>query len=132
VESIRMIADGMGWTITRIEEQLDPVVSKKQVVTPYLTVEKGQVAGIHHHAYGYDGEELLITLDLKMFVGAENPRDEVVAESDPPMNLLVKGGIFGDTATVATLINNIPLVMESAPGLKTAKDIPLLRAFGTR
>ena len=67
-----------------------------------------------------------------MFVGAENPRDEVVAESDPPMNLLVKGGIFGDTATVATLINNIPLVMESAPGLKTAKDIPLLRAFGTR
>jgi len=44
----------------------------------------------------------------------------------------VKGGIFGDTATVATLINNIPLVVEASPGLKTAKDVPLPRAFGTR
>jgi len=132
VESIRMIADGMGWSIDRVEEQLDPVVSDRVVETPFLTVQKGQVAGIHHHAYGYDGDELLITLDLKMFVGALNPRDEVVADSNPPMNLLVKGGIFGDTATVATLINNIPLVVEASPGLKTAKDIPLPRAFGTR
>ena len=132
VESIRMIADGMGWSIYRVEEQLDPVVSDRVVETPFLTVQKGQVAGIHHHAYGYDGDELLITLDLKMFVGALNPRDEVVADSNPPMNLLVKGGIFGDTATVATLINNIPLVVEASPGLKTAKDVPLPRAFGTR
>ena len=132
VESIRMIEDGMGWSIDRVEEQLDPVVSDRVVETPFLTVQKGQVAGIHHHAYGYDGDELLITLDLKMFVGALNPRDEVVADSNPPMNLLVKGGIFGDTATVATLINNIPLVVEASPGLKTAKDVPLPRAFGTR
>ena len=132
VESIRLIADGMGWSIDRIEEILEPVISPKQVVTPYLTVEKGQVAGIHHHAYGYDGNEKLISLDLKMFVGAENPRDEVVAESDPPMNVLVRGGIFGDTATVATLVNSIPLVFDAPAGLKTVKDIPLLRAFGTR
>lgn len=132
VESIRMIADGMGWSITKIVEQLDPVISPKRVETPFLVVEKGQVAGIHHYAHGYDGDELIITLDLKMFVGAENPRDEVIAESDPPMNLLVKGGIFGDTATVATLINSIPLVMKANPGLKTAIDIALPRAFGTR
>jgi len=132
VESIRLIADGMGWKIDRLEEQLDPVLSDRQVVTPFLTVEKGQVAGIHHHAYGYDGDDLLVTLDLKMFVGALNPRDEVIAESDPPMNLLVRGGIFGDTATVATLVNSIPLVVHAAPGLKTVKDVPLLRAFGTR
>ena len=132
VESIRMVADGLGWNIDRIEEHLDPVVSGKQVKTPFLTVEKGQVAGIHHHAYGYDGDELLLTLDLKMFVGAENPRDEVVVDGDPPMHLVAHGGIFGDTATVATLVNGIPLVVDAAPGLKTVKDVPLLRAFGTR
>ena len=132
VESIRMVADGLGWNIDRIEEHLDPVVSGKQVETPFLTVEKGQVAGIHHHAYGYDGDELLLTLDLKMFVGAENPRDEVVVDGDPPMHLVAHGGIFGDTATVATLVNGIPLVVDAAPGLKTVKDVPLLRAFGTR
>ena len=132
VESVRMVADGLGWNLTSIDEHLEPVVSKKKVITPFLTVEEGQVAGIHHHAYGYDGEELLLTLDLKMFVGAENPRDEVVVDGDPPMHLVAKGGIFGDTATVATLINGIPLVIDAGPGLKTVKDVPLLRAFGTR
>jgi len=132
VESVRMVAAGLGWTIDRIEEHLDPVISKKEVVTPYLTVKKGDVAGIHHHAYGYDGDELLLTLDLKMFVGAEDPRDAVRVDGDPPMDLVVRGGIFGDTATVATLVNGIPQVFDAEPGLKTVKDVPLVRAFGTR
>jgi hypothetical protein len=132
VESIRMVADGLGWNIDRIVEHLDPVISSKEVVTPYLTVKKGSVAGIHHHAYGYDGDTLLLTLDLKMFVGAEDPRDAVKVDGDPPMDLVVKGGIFGDTATVATLINGIPQAFFAEPGLKTVKDVPLVRAFGTR
>ena len=132
VESIRMVADGLGWNIDRIEEHLDPVISNKEVVTPYLTVKQGSVAGIHHHAYGYDGDELLLTLDLKMFVGAEDPRDAVKVDGDPPMDLVVRGGIFGDTATVATLINGIPQTFDAAPGLKTVKDVPLVRAYGTR
>lgn len=132
VESIRMVADGLGWNIDRIEEHLDPVISPKEVVTPYLTVKKGSVAGIHHHAYGYDGDTLLLTLDLKMFVGAEDPRDAVKVDGDPPMDLVVKGGIFGDTATVATLVNGIPQAFFAEPGLKTVKDVPLVRAFGTR
>jgi len=132
VESVRMVASGLGWNIDRIEEHLDPVISDKEVVTPFLTVHEGDVAGIHHHAYGYDGDELLLTLDLKMFVGAEDPRDAVKVDGDPPMDLVVRGGIFGDTATVATLINGIPQVFDAAPGLKTVKDVPLVRAFGTR
>jgi len=132
VESIHILASGLGWNIDRIEEHLDPVISKKQVVTPYLTVEEGMVAGIHHHAYGYDGNELLLTLDLKMFVGAEDPRDAVKVDGDPPMDMIVRGGIFGDTATVATLVNGIPQTFDAQPGLQTVKDVPLVRAFGTR
>lgn len=132
VESIRLIAEGLDWNIDRIEEHLDPVISPKEVVTPYLTVKEGSVAGIHHHAYGYDGDELLLTLDLKMFVGAEDPRDAVKVDGNPPMDLVVRGGIFGDTATVATLINGIPQSFHAQPGLQTVKDVPLVRAFGTR
>ncbi|MDA0684378.1 MAG: dihydrodipicolinate reductase [Bacteroidetes bacterium] len=132
VESIRLIADGLDWSIDRIEEHLDPVISPREVITPFLTVKEGSVAGIHHHAYAYDGEELLLTLDLKMFVGAEDPRDAVKVDGDPPMDLVVRGGIFGDTATVATLINGIPQTFHAQPGLQTVKDVPLVRAFGTR
>ncbi|NNF03132.1 MAG: dihydrodipicolinate reductase, partial [Rhodothermales bacterium] len=55
----------------------------------------------------------------------------VLVEGDPPIDLVVRGGIFGDSATVAALVNGIPLALEAQPGLKTVKDIPLLRAFGT-
>jgi len=132
VESVRLIAEGLGWPLSRIEEELEPVVSARQVVTPYLTVESGQVAGIHHSALGYVADRAVLSLDLKMYVGAEDPRDAVLVDGDPPIDLVVRGGIFGDTATVATLVNAIPQVVAGAPGLVTVKDIPLTRAFGTR
>lgn len=131
VESLYMVAAGLGWEIDEMTEELEPVVSGKQVVTPYLTVESGQVAGIHHHAHGFVNGQEVLTLDLRMFVGAENPRDAVSVTGNPPIELEVKGGIFGDTATVAALVNGIPLVAEAGPGLKTVKDVPLLRAFAT-
>ncbi len=131
VESLYMVAAGLGWDIDEMTEELEPVVSSKQVVTPFLTVEPGQVAGIHHHAHGFVNGQEVLTLDLRMFVGAENPRDAVSVTGNPPIELEVKGGIFGDTATVAALVNGIPLVADAGPGLKTVKDVPLLRAFAT-
>lgn len=131
VESLYMVAAGLGWNVEEMTETLEPVISDKQVVTPFLTVEPGQVAGIHHHAHGFVGGQEVITLDLKMYVGAGNPRDAVRVTGSPPIELEVKGGIFGDTATVAALVNGIPLVAEAAPGLKTVKDVPLLKAFAT-
>ena len=132
VESLYMVAEGLGWELSRVEENLEPVVSAMRVVTPYLTVEAGQVAGIHHSAAGYVGDTLRISLDLKMYVGAEDPRDAVLIHGDPPIDLVVRGGIFGDTATVATLINAIPQVVDAKPGLVTVKDVPFPRALGTR
>lgn len=132
VESVRMVAGGMNWPIDRIDEKLEPVVSDKKVVTDFLTVEVGQVAGIHHSAKGYIGDECVLDLDLKMYVGADDPKDAVRVDGDPPIDLIIRGGIFGDTATVATLINGIPLVFDAVPGLQTAIDVPLLRAFATK
>lgn len=132
VESLYLVADGLGWNLEDIRETLDPVIADERIETPYFIVEPGRVAGIHHAAEGFSGGQPVISLDLKMFVGAKDPRDAVLVDGDPPIDLLVRGGIFGDSATVAALINGIPLAHEAQPGLKTVKDIPLLRAFGTR
>ena len=80
---------------------------------------------------GVVGERTALTLDLKMNVGAENARDAVQVDGDPPIDLLVHGGIFGDTATCALLVNMAPLVMEVKPGLRTMAGMPVPRAFGT-
>jgi hypothetical protein len=129
VESLYMVAEKLGWSLDRIDERLNPVVSTKQVVTPYLTVEPGQVAGIHHAAEGFVGDRAVVVLDLKMFVGAEDPVDAVTVVGDPPIEMAIRGGIFGDTATVAALVNAAPLVVSARPGLVTVADIPLPRAF---
>ncbi|MFT4605658.1 MAG: hypothetical protein ACI9W4_002402 [Rhodothermales bacterium] len=129
VESLYMVAEKLGWTLDRIDERLNPVISSREVKTPYLTVEAGQVAGIHHAAEGFVGERQVVSLDLKMFVGAEDPVDAVTVVGDPPIDLAIRGGIFGDTATVAALVNAVPLVLDARPGLVTVADIPLPRAY---
>lgn len=132
VESVRMVASGLGWQLSRLDEQLNPVISERKVVTPYLTVEEGQVAGIHQSASGYIGDKEVLSLNLQMYVGADDPRDAVSVEGDPPIDLVIRGGIFGDTATVATLINGIPQVVSGAPGLATVISVPIPKAFGTK
>ncbi len=130
-ESLRMLAAGLEWDLDAVEESLDPIVAVRRVKTRYLSIEKGRVAGIHQVAAGVKDGENRITLDLKMFVGADNPRDAVHISGDPPIDLVVKGGIFGDTATVAALLNAIPLVQRAPVGLVTMNDLPVPRAFGT-
>ena len=128
-ESLFFVAKGLGWPLDRVDEQLHPVLADAEISTPFLTVAPGNVAGIHHFITGYVDGRPLLSLDLKMFVGAKEPRDAVRVVGEPPVDLVVRDGIFGDTATVATLINAIPLVLHASPGLKTMMDLPVPRAF---
>ncbi len=130
-ESLWMVADGLGWALDDVTETLEPVVADRAVETPYCSVSEGDVAGIHHTAAGQvDGTECL-TLDLKMYVGAERSHDTVQVEGTPPIDLTVRGGIFGDTATVGMLVNVAGLIEDVSPGVKTMTDLPLPRAVGT-
>ena len=130
-ESLLMVADGLGWVLDSADESLEPVISDRRVVTPYFTVEEGSVAGIHHSIRGTVDGVVRLSLSLQMYVGAADPVDAVRVVGDPPIDLRVEGGIFGDTATLATLINTIPLAIQASPGLKTTKDLPPVRAFAT-
>lgn len=131
-ESALLVAHGLGWPVDRLDETLEPVLAARPVETPFLTVQAGQVAGIHHAVTAYQQEQPVITLDLKMYVGAAGSRDAVQVDGTPPIHLVVDGGIFGDTATVAMLVNTIPRVFEARPGLRTMKDLAIPHAFATR
>ena len=130
-ESLQMLADGLGWPVEEIEESLQPVIADERVRTPHRTVAVGEVAGIHHAAAGQVRGSDRLTLDLKMYVGADDPHDTVQVVGRPPIDLTIDGGIFGDTATVGMLVNTAPLAVEAAPGLHTMADLPVPRAFGT-
>ena len=42
----------------------------------------------------------------------------------PDLHMRMEGGVPGDLATVAMLVNSLPQVVEAPPGLKTVLDLP--------
>lgn len=122
-ESVALVAKALGFDVDAIEQTVEPVIATEKRVTKFLTVEKGQVAGIRNHGYGKKGGNTIVHLDLSMYVGAPDPRDEVVLQSTPPVHLKFHGGIAGDQATAAILVNNLHGVAAASPGLKTVLDV---------
>ena len=45
------------------------------------------------------------------------------------MEVIIKGGINGDIATAAVVVNSIGRVIDAPPGLVTMKDLPLVNAL---
>jgi 4-hydroxy-tetrahydrodipicolinate reductase len=87
------------------------------------------VAGIRQHARAYRDGELLISLDLQMYVGAESPRDHVLIDGDPPIDMTIAGGIAGDLGTASLVVNSIPKLFAAPAGLVTMRDLPLVHRF---
>ncbi len=122
-ESLYMAAAGLGWALDAVEDTLEPALATQEIVTPHAHVLPGQVAGIHQVARGRTAEGRTITLELAMYVGAPDPRDEVVIEGRPGARLLIPGGVFGDSATAAIVANAVPAVHGAPAGLRSMRDI---------
>jgi len=123
VESMLLIAHGLKWEIEKFDENIDPMIADKDYRTEFLEVKKGQVTGIKHTVVGYSKEEKILDLDLRMYVGAEEPHDSIYINGDPPIDMIIKNGVAGDIATASILVNAIPVVLNAEPGLKTMIDI---------
>lgn len=124
-ESTTMIADSLGLRLDEIRETIRPVIAQSPLQTEFLEVQPGQVAGIHQTAYGVLSGQEMIRLTLQMYVGAENPVDEVKLHGIPALHFQIPGGIHGDLATAAVVVNCVPLLLEAHPGLRTSHDIPM-------
>jgi 2,4-diaminopentanoate dehydrogenase len=129
LESAHMMAAAMGWSLDRIEETIEPAIAPRDLDTEHLRVPAGAVSGIKQHARGYRKSELILSLDLQMYVGAESPRDHILIDGTPPIDLTIAGGIAGDVATAAIVFNCLPRLMAAAPGLLTMRDLPIVTRF---
>lgn len=128
LESVALIADGLGWTLDATDEMIEPVIAVRETVSEYFRVAPGQVAGVHQVARGFRNGAEAITLDLHMYLGAPDPRDEVRIEGEPGLSAVVRGGFPGDLATATVVVNAIRRVVAAPPGLITMKDLPLVSA----
>jgi 2,4-diaminopentanoate dehydrogenase len=124
-ESLALMAHCLGWKLTDIVESGDAVVAEQDIRTRFLEVKPGQTCGLHQHAEGRVKGKVRLTLDLKMYLGARDPHDAIQIEGDPPLALLLQGGVAGDQATVAALVNTAPRLLEAAAGLRLMTDLSL-------
>jgi 4-hydroxy-tetrahydrodipicolinate reductase len=125
-ESLMMIANGLNVELDVVsEEVIAPVVAVQTIKTDYFEVAPGQVAGVHQTISGEQRNGMRIALDIKMYVGAENAGDRVEIEGTPSISMFIAGGVHGDRATAAMVVNAIPRVIPARPGVLTMDDIPV-------
>jgi 4-hydroxy-tetrahydrodipicolinate reductase len=131
-ESIGMIADAMGWRLDRVTDRIAPRVASKRVASKFLTVEPGQVSGIIQDGVGFRAGRAVIRLHMEASLGAPATYDAVRITGSPPLSVRIDGGVHGDVATASIVVNSIPKVLSSPPGLRTMRDLPLPSFFPGR
>lgn len=124
LESLYLVAENLGIILDDVNESIEPVITRKVVKTAYFSLKPGDVAGIKHTAEGIKDGEKVITLDLRMYIGCEEPYDAIHIVGTPEIKLRIEGGVAGDQATAAILVNSIDAVAKAPPGLMTVKDLP--------
>jgi 4-hydroxy-tetrahydrodipicolinate reductase len=123
-ESVDMIAARMGWKVDRFSEDLDPVIADRDVAGGAVPIRPGMARGVQQCARGWrDGHEV-VTLFFRAAVGEPESYDRIEVDGEPPLDLRFAGGVNGDVATCAIVLNAIRSILASAPGLRTMCDVP--------
>ena len=114
-ESCWLLAEGLGWRLDTLDETIEQVAGGK---------------GIRQVAKGTLGGRAVIDAVVQMSTDIDRPRDEIEIEGVPPVRLTVEGGIMGDLATAAIIVNAVPRVVAHTPGLVTMLDLPVIAGKG--
>jgi len=122
-ESAQAVAAALGWDASGTTETIDPVLADVPTPSAFGTIEPGQVAGIDQVAVVVaDGVER-VRLHLQMAVGIGPSQDDVRLSGDPDLHLTVPGGLHGDLATAAALVNTIGSIRGAEPGLRVMSEL---------
>ena len=128
-ESLHMLTTSLGWRLDRSENTIEPVLADELITTDFVSVQPGQVAGVRQVASGFIGDREVLRLELRMYLGAPDPQDTVEIDGEPPVRMTIQGGLHGDYATAAMVVNAIPSVRRAGAGLASMADIPLVHVW---
>ena len=129
-ESVQMIASRLGWRLDSTSDEITPVVAETDVPLGDGVIKAGNVLGVRQIGRGIVGGREAITLFFRAAIGEPESRDRIVIDGEPSIDTCIKGGVNGDVATCAILVNAIPVVMKARPGLRTMADIEPLACGG--
>ena len=125
LESINMIASGLGWELDdAVELPPEAVIAETETPSGMGAVPPGDVIGLRSMAYATRGGKKVITLEFVANAGVKEEYDEIEIKGEPDIHEKILGGVHGDTGTVSMAINTIPKAFAAAPGLKVMSELP--------
>jgi len=127
-ESAGMILDCLKMRPDRSESTIEPVIASTQLRTSFFNIEPGQVAGLQQVLKVYIGSKEFLRLSFQAAVGLASEKDTIRIEGDPDLDLELAGA-NGDAGTPGIVVNAIPRVLRSTPGLLTMKDLQVVSAW---
>src|SRR4029077_14957356 len=98
-ESIHFLSEYLGIPIERWEEDIVPVKAERELSSALGPIHRGMIAGVRQVAKGYADEKVVIHLEFQAAIGQADPHARGVIDGEPPIDLVIPGGVHGDTAT---------------------------------
>lgn len=127
-ESLHLVAHALGWKLDAWHENLEPVIADRPLQCALGAIEPGMAAGVRQSAQGTvpngrGGSREVLHLEFVAAIGQPDPHDSIQVQGEPAIDLVVRGGIHGDVATSALLLNSVFTAREAPSGLRTVADV---------
>jgi 4-hydroxy-tetrahydrodipicolinate reductase len=123
-QSAQALAAALGWQLSKLDESIDPVWADRLTPSALGDIPAGMVIGLRHQVRGFRADEEVVCLELQIVMALGESSDEIVISGEPRVELVVPGGLHGDTATAAIIVNAVPMVLSAPPGLAVMSDLP--------
>ncbi|TFG11682.1 hypothetical protein EU537_11575, partial [Candidatus Thorarchaeota archaeon] len=134
-QNIQLIAESLGWELSDISIQYDPVVSKSRRPTKWgFEIEPGQVAGVTQIGRGFVDSVERIIIESTAICHPDQDEDDMRAgnhiqiKGNPSHDLWLDGGTVerGGYVSSARQVNLIPFIVQARSGLLTMRDLPAI------
>ena len=114
-ESARLLAYALGWKL----------IDWRHEMVPIQPAPDGPVQGTLETLRGatYDGH--VVELHFEANGATPEEYDQIEVDGTPPLKLRFEGGVFGDDATVASVLRAARVIPHTRRGLATVLDLPL-------
>ncbi len=103
--------------VEKVSSKTEAALAAVEIPAPEARIPKGMVAGVHQVCEVTLKDKTAIRLDLTIAAGVGSPGDSVEIDGDPPVRLEIQGGIAGDIATAAALVNAVPVALAAPSGI---------------
>ncbi|HVS11080.1 MAG TPA: dihydrodipicolinate reductase [Planctomycetota bacterium] len=124
-ESLHFLAHYLHLPLEEWSESIEPVITERELECAAGRIAPGAVAGVRQLARASGRGREVLRLEFQAAIGQADPHDRIAIDGEPAVDLVLRGGLHGDAATSALLLNTIRPLLAAPAGLHTMATLPL-------